>query len=144
MTAAPALPDPTTEAGRAIVQRLEHELVAWLTTVTVDGLPQSSAVWFLWSGGEILVYGRLGAPRSRNIATNPRVSLHLNSDAKGDDIVTFEAEARLDQEAPSAAANPPYLAKYHALIVENGWTDEQFAADYPDPIRIRPTRLRLG
>jgi PPOX class probable F420-dependent enzyme len=144
VTTPAALPDPTTGAGRSVIRRLEVELIAWLTTVTPDGRPQSSAVWFLWADGEILIYSRLGAPRTRNIAANGRVSVHLNSDAKGDDIVTLEAEARLDPAAPPAAANPAYLAKYHWLIVENGWTDERFATDYPDPIRIRPTRLRLG
>ena len=144
MTTPRALPDPATEAGAGVISRLEHELIAWLTTVTPAGLPQSSAVWFLWAAGEILVYSRLGTPRTANIAASAHVSVHLNSDATGDDIVTFEAEAHLDPDAPSAAANPAYLAKYRRLIVENGWTDEQFATDYPMAIRIRPTRLRLG
>lgn len=144
MTSSTQIPDPATEAGQGAIRRLEDELIAWLTTVTPDGQPQSSAVWFLWADGEFIVYSRAGAPRARNIAANGRVSVHLNSDAKGDDIVTFEAEARLDPGAMPASANPAYLAKYHGLIVENGWTDEQFATDYPDPIRIRPTRLRLG
>ncbi len=144
MTTPFALPDPLTEAGARLAERLDRELIAWLTTVTPDGRPQSSAVWFLWAAGEILVYSRSGTPRTANIAASAHVSVHLNSDATGDDIVTFEAEARLDPGAPSAAANPAYLAKYRRLIVDNGWTDEQFATDYPTAIWIRPTRLRLG
>lgn len=139
-----ALPDPTTEAGAGLVRRLEIELIAWLTTVTPDGRPQSSAIWFLWQAGEMLMYSRAGAPRARNVAANPHVSVHLNSDAEGDDIVTFEALARLDPDAPPASAVPAYLAKYSHLIEKYGWTTDQFMADYPTPIRIRPTRLRLG
>ena len=139
-----ALPDPTTEAGARLAERLDTELIAWLTTVNAAGQPQSSAVWFVWAEGELLMYSRLGAPRSRNIAANPHVSVHLNSDPEGDDIVTFEAQARLDPAAPPASAVPAFLAKYGRLIANYGWSAEQFVADYPDAIRIRPTRLRLG
>ena len=112
--------------------------------MTADGRLQSSPVWFLWSDGEFVVFSRNGAPRARNIAANPNVSVNLNSDDKGDGIVTFEGLARLDPGAPAASAVPAYVAKYAAMIDGYGWTPESFSRDYPDPIRIRPTRLRLG
>jgi PPOX class probable F420-dependent enzyme len=140
----PALPDPATEDGRAVIARLETELIAWLTTVTADGRLQSSAVWFLWSEGEFQVFSRAGAARARNISANAHVSVHLNSDDKGDGIVTFEGLARLEPGAPPASAIPAYVAKYAGLIAGYDWTPESFSRDYPDPIRIRPTRLRLG
>ena len=144
MTADAPIPDPATEAGREVIARLETELIAWLTTVTADGRLQSSPVWFLWSAGEFQVYSRAGAPRARNIAANANVSVHLNSDEKGDGIVTFEGLARIEPGAPPASAIPAYVAKYAGLISGYGWTPESFSRDYPDPIRIRPTRLRLG
>ena len=138
------IPDPSTEAGTAVIGRLERELIAWLTTVDPAGQPQSSPVWFLWDAGEIVVFSRAGAPRARNIAANALVSIHLNSDETASDVVTFEGVARLVAGAAPAAAVPAYLAKYGQLIRRYGWTPESFSADYPDPIRIRPTRLRLG
>ena len=95
MTTDTSIPDPASESGREVIARLETELIAWLTTVTADGRLQSSPVWFLWSAGEFQVFSRDGAPRARNIAANPHVSVHLNSDDKGDGIVTFEGLARL-------------------------------------------------
>ena len=144
MTTPSVLPDASTADGRAVIARLETDLTAWLTTVTADGRLQSSAVWFLWVDDEFVVFSRAGAPRARNIAANGHVSIHLNSDDKGDGIVTFEAEARLEPGAPPASAIPAYVAKYGGLIKAYGWTPESFSRDYPDPIRIRPTRLRLG
>jgi PPOX class probable F420-dependent enzyme len=138
------IPDPTSDSGREVIARLETELIAWLTTVTGDGRLQSSPVWFLWSAGEFQVFSRKGAPRARNIATNANVSVHLNSDDKGDGIVTFEGLARIEPGAQPASALPAYVAKYGAMIAGYGWTPESFSRDYPDPIRIRPTRLRLG
>jgi PPOX class probable F420-dependent enzyme len=144
MTTNATQPDPATDDGREVIRRLETDLIAWLTTVTADGRLQSSAVWFLWSDGEFQVFSRAGAPRARNVAANPHVSIHLNSDDTGDGIVTFEGLASLEPGAPPASSIPAYVAKYGGLIANYGWTPESFSRDYPDPIRIRPTRLRLG
>jgi PPOX class probable F420-dependent enzyme len=139
-----AMPDTTIEAGARAAERLERELIAWLTTVTPGGQPQSSPVWFLWHAGEFLVYSLAVTPRIRNLGANWRVSLHLNSDDVGGGIVTIEGEALVDLTAPPATAVPAYLAKYRALIADYGWTPEQFSRDYPIAIRIRPTRFRLA
>ncbi len=144
MTDARPIPDPATEAGAQVIERLERELIAWLTTVSPAGQPQSSPIWFLWADGDILMYSRLGAPRTRNVAAQPRVSLNLNTDGDGDEVVTFEAEARIDPDAPPASAVPGFIAKYRRLLDEYGWSAEKFSADYPTTIRIRPTRLRLA
>ncbi len=104
MTTPSVMPDSATETGRAVLARLDSEVVAWLTTITADGRLQSSAVWFLWAAGEFLVFSRAGAPRARNVAANGHVSIHLNSDDQGDGIVTFEGEARLEPGAPPASA----------------------------------------
>jgi PPOX class probable F420-dependent enzyme len=90
------------------------------------------------------MYSRAGTPRARNVAANAHVSIHLNSDPEGDDIVTFEADARLDPDATPASGMPAFMAKYGGLIAKYGWSPERFVADYPIAIRIRPTRLRLG
>ena len=51
--------------GRAArSERLETELIGWLTTINPDGQPQSSPIWFLWRDGEVLVYSHVRAPRN--------------------------------------------------------------------------------
>ncbi len=122
-------------------QRLDADLIAWLTTVTPGGTPQTSPVWFLWDGSEFLVYS-LPSARARNIVGNPKVSLNLDGNGTGGDIVTLEGTARIVSDAPSAAQVPEYVAKYQERMDANGWTAEKFAADYPVAIRITPTRVR--
>jgi PPOX class probable F420-dependent enzyme len=135
--------DPTTEAGARALERLEREPILWLTTVTPDGQPQASPVWFLWLDGELLVYSRADTPRPANIRANPRVAAHLNSGEDGNDVVSIEGEARIPRDRATVADVPPaYAAKYAALIAAEGWTLESFLVDYPVDIRIRPTRVR--
>ncbi len=132
--------DPT---HRRAEERLGRELVAWLTTVSPRGRPQSTPVWFWWDGSTFLVYSRPGKQKLRNIAANPRVSLHLDGDGLGGDNVIFEGEAAVATDVPPANEMPGYLDKYRSRIEQNGWTPQDFAADYSVPIRVRPTRLRV-
>ena len=123
-------------------QRLRDELIIWLTTVSPSGQPQTSPVWFLWNGEEIVIYSLPGTARTRNIVANPRVSLNFDGDGQGGAVVTIEGMALVDLEAPASTEVPAYAAKYRQKIAGYGWTPESFAADYPIPIRITPTRAR--
>jgi PPOX class probable F420-dependent enzyme len=136
--------DPATDDGARALRRLESELMAWLTTVNPDGQPQSSPIWFLWDGGEILLYSWFRAPRNANVADRPLVSFSLESGVDGEDVVTAEGEARIVEDEPPASANPTYLAKYQRMFDAYGWTPEWFTGRYSVPIRIKPTRWRLG
>ena len=133
--------DTSDASGARAVERLSSDRIGWLTTVASDGTPQVSPIWFLWNGDEILVYS-LDSPRGRNIASHPRVSLNLDGNGLGGDIVIVEGNARIDADAPSAADNPAYVTKYLPVMEEYGWTPEWFAGRYSVPIRITPTRFR--
>jgi PPOX class probable F420-dependent enzyme len=126
----------------AVAARLDAELIIWMTTVTPGGMPQTSPVWFLRDGDEILVYSKDDTARIRNLAANPRTSLHLDGDGRGGAVVVLEGKAHRDDAAPTAAEVTGYVAKYRALMNRNGWTPEQFAVRYPIAYRIRPKRLR--
>ncbi|MCJ7780851.1 MAG: TIGR03667 family PPOX class F420-dependent oxidoreductase [Acidimicrobiia bacterium] len=133
--------DRDAEIGARAVERLEWERIGWLTTVAADGTPQTSPIWFLWDGDEFLLYS-LDSARVRNLTSKARVSLNLDGNGMGEDIVVVEGTARLDETAPTAAENPAYLAKYEPVMDEYGWTPEWFAGRYSVPIRITPTKYR--
>jgi PPOX class probable F420-dependent enzyme len=135
--------NPDNPAHAAADARLRAETVIWLTTVDRSGQPQSSPVWFLWDGAEILIYGSKDGRKTRNIAANLRVDLHLDGNGQGGGIVIFEGTARIDQEGPPAAAVTGFVAKYGSLIESYGWTLEGMARDYPHVIRVTPTRARI-
>ena len=131
------------EASAVLGQRLSEERVAWITTVTAGGQPQSSPVWFLWADGEFLVYAQPHSWKVRNLRVNPRVSLHLNSDEAGNRVATFEGSARICDGDPPAQEIPAYLAKYRDRIADIGMTPEQLGAEYRTALHITPTRVRV-
>jgi len=136
--------DPATQVGSRALNRLEHELMGWVTTVNPEGQPQSSPIWFLWRNGRIIVYSHIRAPRNANVEANPRVSFNLNTDSDGDDVVSMEGEARIDLTLAPSSHNPAYQAKHRHMIERYGWTPAWLAENYPIPIVITPTRWRLG
>jgi PPOX class probable F420-dependent enzyme len=134
--------DSDSEADAHALERLRSDRIGWLTTVTADGQPQTFPIWFLWDDGELLIYSDRRAKRNANIGLNPRVSLHLNDDGSGGDIVIVEGEARIDDATPQVPDHPGYLAKYGDWIYEHLTSPEEMATVYNVPIRIRPTRGR--
>lgn len=136
--------DPLTSGGARALERLATEKIGWLTTVTPDGQPQASAIWFLWDDGELLIYSHKRAPRNGNIEDNPHIAFSLHTDAGGGDYVSMEGIARFAPEQPPSSEVPAYMAKYMAMIGGYGWTTDWFDGEYPVVLRITPTRWRLS
>jgi PPOX class probable F420-dependent enzyme len=132
--------DPNDERGGHALERLAKDKIAWLTTVTPAGQPQTMPVWFIWIEGEILVYGDHRARRNANLDANPKVSFHLGDNGSGGDVVVVEGEARIDPDYPPVGDNPAYLAKYGEWIDRWLGGAAKMAQVYSMPIRITPTR----
>jgi PPOX class probable F420-dependent enzyme len=122
--------------------RLDEDLVGWLTTVTASGQPQSSVVWYLRDGDDLLIYSKPDATKLANIAVNPNVAFNLRGDPEGDIMATFEATATIVDDPTPPHEVPAYLNKYRGQIERLGWTPETFAGDYSALIRLRLERIR--
>jgi PPOX class probable F420-dependent enzyme len=127
-----------------IQERLEGELVAWMTTVSPAGQPQTSPVWFLVEDESFVIYSLASTPRTRNIAANPRVSLNLNSTPEGGQLVIIEGTAEIMADGRPAFEDEAYVTKYREPMSDLGMTPESFSADYPVRIHVVPTRLRAS
>lgn len=143
MTAGSKVIDTSTKFGKRAERRLRTELVGWLTTVASDGTPQPNAIWFVWDGTTALMYSIANQAKLRNIARNPRVSLHLDTRSHGDSIVILTGTAAIDESAPPLSKNRAYVTKYRADIERLGiGNPAKMAKQYSVAVRITPTRLR--
>ena len=66
-----------------LTAQLDNDLVGWLTTVTPDGQPQSSVVWFLREGDDLLIYSKPGRDEADQHRANPKVAFNLRGDVVG-------------------------------------------------------------
>ena len=136
------LPDPSTPFGERALRRLNSEVVIWLTTVGKDGTPQPNPVWFLLDNDSLLIYNRPDANRVTHIRQRPQVSLNLDGDGKGGDIIVVTGTARLIDDVPPCDQLPAYLAKYDAMMTRVSGSPEKFAKAYPVAMRIDITKVR--
>ncbi|HZC27853.1 MAG TPA: TIGR03667 family PPOX class F420-dependent oxidoreductase [Actinopolymorphaceae bacterium] len=134
--------DTTTEFGAHVVARLQQDPLIWLVTVNADGTPQPTLVWYLWTGTDIIVFSQPDKPKLHNIARNPRVALHLESNGQGGDVVVLTGGAQIDPAGPSTAEDAAYEPKYAERITRMGLTYDEFTRAYSVTIRIVPEKLR--
>src|SRR5205823_11568600 len=106
------MPSASTPFGEQVARRLADEPIIWLTTVGANGTPQPNPVWFLWDGDSFLIYSLPDAARIAHIRRNPRVSLNLDGNGRGGDIVVITGEAHLRPDEPPADQIPDYVEKY--------------------------------
>ncbi len=134
--------DLATEFGARANQRLPDDLTGWLTTVGSEGTPRPSPIWFFWNGTEILIFSEPNTPKVRSIQRQPKVSLHLNGDEHGNNVVILTGEARIDEAAPKADTIEAYRQKYQSGMESIGLSAEAFAKTYSVAIRFSPAKLR--
>ncbi len=132
----------STQFGKRVEERLRVDELLWLTTVARDGAPQPSLIWFYWDGETILIYSQPNAPKLRNIAANPRVSLHFQANDEGEDVVILNGEASVDPTAPPSNLHDDYRRKYARGTVQIGMTPESLASEFSVAIRVTPTKVR--
>ena len=76
---------------------LDHDQVAWLTTVTDAGAPSPTPIWFLRVGDDIVSFSEPHFRKVHNLRARPAATLHFNSDRDGKDIVVIHATVRLEE-----------------------------------------------
>src|SRR5580698_3484063 len=70
--------------------RLAKSRSYWICTARPDGRPHSIPVWGFWIDGALYFGTGRDSRKSRNLAHNPAISIHLDS---GDDVVILEGRA---------------------------------------------------
>lgn len=135
--------DRTNPFQARVADQLQRELIGWLTTVSPGNIPQPSPVWFYWGGADtITIFSKPNTPKLRNIAQNPRVAFHLDSEARGEQITILNGTAHIDDTAPDVRDFPEYVAKYAADLLIIGSSAEQMSEDYSTKVIITLDRLR--
>ena len=122
--------------------RLQTNLMAWLTTVSPAGRPDTVPVWFLLRDDDsILVYSQPDKAKLRNIDANPNVALGLDVTDIGRDVIRIEGTAARATDQARADRVPEYVAKYVERIGAIFGTPEQFAEAFCEAIVITPRKL---
>jgi PPOX class probable F420-dependent enzyme len=135
-------PDPDTPFGARVQRRLREDKAIWLTTVAADGTPQPSPVWFVFDGRSVLMYSLNTARRLSHIRRDPRVSLHLDGDRQGGDVIVLTGRADIVEGHPLAVDEPSYMEKYREDAVRISPDLQGFSEQYSVAVRITIDHVR--
>jgi nitroimidazol reductase NimA-like FMN-containing flavoprotein (pyridoxamine 5'-phosphate oxidase superfamily) len=118
-----------------VEERLTADRVYWIATVGAGGRPRVRPVDGMYVDGVLYVGGSPETRWIRDLAANPRVSVHLDG---GRDVVIVDGDAQiLDGNSDEFAER--LAAASNAKYPEYGMTAESFKG--PGPIAIRPRKV---
>jgi nitroimidazol reductase NimA-like FMN-containing flavoprotein (pyridoxamine 5'-phosphate oxidase superfamily) len=120
-----ALPVPSPEAREKLAQAGN----IWFASVRSDGRPHLTPVWFVYDGLRLYVSIDPNSIKSRNLASNPNVSLALED---GSHPLICEGRAEL--------ISPPYSPKIAALFQEKYDWDIRADDQYGQLVEITPRK----
>ena len=100
-----------------VSKRMRHSYIYWVATTRKDGRPHSIPVWGVWL--DETCYFSNGALTARNLARDPRVSVHLES---GEDVVIIEGVVEIATgKALIKRINDAYSEKYLWKGTQDEW-----------------------
>ena len=102
--------------------RLRFARNYWLSTASVTGRPHSSPVWGIWHNNRLYFSCGEQSVKARNLTTNPRVSLHLES---GDSVVIVEGEVKVFRNADGGADGVTGLIDHLNRLYGDKYVDPQ-------------------
>jgi len=122
---------------------LERPIVATLTTIAPDGIPENSAIWASWDGEYVLVNTADGRRKPNNIRNNPNVAVFVIDpendfrwlDVRGvvEEMVPDENLANINAHSKLYTGKDTYFGE--VAPAERAETEERLI------IKIKPVRI---
>ncbi len=134
--------EPMLSNTSGLNEALDSALIGFLTAVSGRGQPQTSPIWYIRDGEDIVIYNRPTAARLESLDSNDRVAFNLRADRRARSGISLEGTAVVDSSLPPAIGFPGYVDRYGEEIKRLGWTPESFSNDYSVGLRMTVTRVR--
>jgi len=100
-------------------ERLAQARIYWIASVRPNGQPHLSPIWGVWLHNVLYFDGSPASRRSRNIAENPSIAVHVERGNAGKDVVIVEGIA--GEYRPDRALAEQLAAAYGAKYAEDGY-----------------------
>ncbi|KQQ93830.1 hypothetical protein ASF62_06465 [Leifsonia sp. Leaf325] len=142
--AASALFDQANPAHVKALEKLDSEIIAWITTVRSDGAPRSVPVWFLWHEGAVLVMSEPTTAKVHAIRRGSPVQVHLETGPFGSEVVILSGSAEIsDTDATGwlPRIRDVYSTKYAEAMADYGMDIEPIMAQFSSVIVFTPEKL---
>jgi PPOX class probable F420-dependent enzyme len=113
----------TADLTQDVSARLTSDHYGWLTTVANSGQPVPKLIWFYFDGAALVIYTVPNSAKVAHIRRHPQVSLNLDSNGNGGDVVVIGGAATIDAEGVDCREDGPYWTKFSELADKFGLTE---------------------
>jgi hypothetical protein len=110
---------------------LSEERVCRMATVGHDGRPHTSALWFVWDGGELWINSVVKSQRFTDVSRDPRVSVIVDAGDGFGDLrgVTIEGRAEPVGEVPRVGEPNDALSAPELAFARKYMNRDEFVYD---------------
>jgi hypothetical protein len=124
---------------------LSTERTCRVATVSSDGTPHVTPLWFVWEGSSLWLNSLVRSQRWTDLQRDPRVAVVIDAGTQYSDLRGVELAGRVAQvgEAPRTTAPDPRLE-----VLELAFARKYYDRDTFDPdgahawLQLAPTRVR--
>jgi PPOX class probable F420-dependent enzyme len=113
---------------------------AVLATVSADGSPQATPVWYHWDGSVVRISSPRGMAKVRNIRRQPRVCVCIDDASAGTYISMFGVAEIIEGDAVAAQTQPILLKYLHEDEAAVRWARINAKGDRV-VILVRPDKM---
>lgn len=144
MTDTPFDPGLRPEHDKALAM-LQHDIIAWFTTVAEDGTPHAVPVWFMWHEGRVVIFSEPDTVKVAHVRRGSRALVHLEAGGPhGDDVVILTGTAEIhadDSLTYLERFREAYVRKYDEAIEAFGTQPDAMLAKYSTVIVMTPEKV---
>lgn len=123
---------------------LAEQRVARVGSLSADGAPHVTPLWFGWDGECLWLYSIVRAQRWADLVRDPRVSIVVDSGVEYLDLqgVEISGTAEVVGEAPRTGADNPELVEIEGIFARKYMGGEQMFHDGGHAwLRITPSKI---
>lgn len=106
-----------------------------LATVSRDGYPQITSVWFVFDEGEIKISLNATRVKTKNLVRDPKLSLLISDPQNPFRYLAVRADAEISPDTGGALV-AKVNAKYNANVLDNDNPGEERVAVTLKPVRV--------
>src|ERR1700761_7063952 len=121
---------------------LKDGQVTALTTITPDGYPQTTLIWFVYDEGQIKLSLNATRQKTKNLIKNSKVSLLFTDPNSPMRYLDVRGDAKPSPDPELAFAHGPLQDKYDADVSTRDRPGEERIVVTIDPVKVYAVDMR--
>jgi PPOX class probable F420-dependent enzyme len=118
---------------------LQQPVIVRVTTISADGYPHTTPVWFILDGDDLLIFGNRDTRKAKNIRTNPKGCLSIGGDPVGVPTYLIEGDFTIEDD-PDHIWTAKITRHYEPADKAEEWLASWQELDFV-VLRLKPRRI---